>query len=429
MRIVHISRFHRGGGFIGIERLHRGLLQQGHDSSIFVAEHHAEDQDPTVRVFVPRRGQISRLRHRMKRRLIAHDYARYLSTRPLDAGYFSDDRCEYGAEVLDQIPQCDVATIHSMDGVLDYRTLGGLARRAPIVRVLHAMEFFTGGCDYDLGCGKFVDRCGACPRLGSSNPRDLSRQIWLRKRAAIAAVPRGRLWLVAPSRWIAGEARRSSLARGLPVKVIPNGVDTEVFRPRDPRVAREVLGVPLDARVVLFVAEWMYRPAKGFAILAAVLQGMSNVSNLMLVSVGTGRPATDVGVPHLKVPAIRSERLLSFVYSAADLLVIPSLQENFPFVVLEAMACGVPVVGSDVGGIAEQVRPGVNGFLVPARDPAALREAILRLLKDPTLHTEMSNRARSSVLERYTLTRQTQSYIELYTAILANRTSQIATVS
>jgi glycosyltransferase involved in cell wall biosynthesis len=306
--------------------------------------------------------------------------------------------------------------------VLDYRkTLGQLARRARIVRVLHAMEFFTGGCDYDLNCGRFADRCGACPMLGSRDPRDLSHQIWLRKRAALMEVPPERLWLVAPSRWIAGEVGRSSLAGRFPVKVIPNGVDTDVFRPRDPRVAREVLGIPSDACVVLFVAEWMARPAKGLGVLASALQQMADVPHLTLASVGTGRPSVDVGVPHLKIPAIRSERLLSFVYSAADLLAIPSLQENFPFVVLEAMACGLPVVGSGVGGIAEQVRPGVNGLLVPPGDPAALRDAMLRLLMDAGLRAELSTGARRTVLEEYGLAQHVRHYIELYDAILANR--------
>lgn len=370
---------------------------------------------------------MSRLRRLMRRRLIVRDRARYLSARPPDAGYFADDRCEYGAEVLDQIPPCDVATIHGMDGLLDYReALVGLARRAHIVRVLHAMEFFTGGCANDLGCGKFVDRCGACPLLDSRDPRDFSRQIWLRKRSAIAAIPRGRLWVVAPSRWIAGEVKRSSLVHDLPMAVIPHGIDTDVFRPRDRQVAREVLGIPADGLVVLFVAEWMWRHTKGFAILAEALQGSADIKNLMLVSVGTGRPAIDVQVPHLKLPPVRGERLLSFVYSAADVLVVPSLQENFPFVVLEAMACGLPVVGSDVGGIPEQIQPGVHGLLVPARDPAALRDGIIRLLKDPAMRAEMSTRARRRVLEEYTLARHVRRYIELYDAILSNRPEDIA---
>lgn len=394
-----------------------------------MTENQADEPDPTVRVFVPRGGRISRLRRRLRRRPIARDHARYLSVRPRDAGYFTDDRCEYGEEVLDQIPPCDVATIHSMDGVLDYRALGALARGAHIVRILHAMEFFTGGCDYDLGCGRFVDRCGACPRLSSNDLHDLSRQIWLRKRAAIAAVPRGRLWLVAPSRWIAGEAKGSSLARDLPLTVIPNGIDTDVFRPRDRQVAREVFGIPADARVVLFVAEWMYRPAKGVTVLATALQGMVDVSNVMLVSVGTGWPAIDMPIPHLKLPAIRNERMLSFAYSAADVVVIPSLQENFPFVVLEAMACGVPVVGSHVGGIAEQIRPGVNGLLVPAGNPAALRDAILQLLTDPVMHAAISTQARRSVLEEYTVAQQVRRHIELYDAIISNRAEAIATAT
>ena len=314
-----------------------------------------------------------------------------------------------------------MSTIHNA-GTLDYRdAFGTLARRVPIARVQHSMEFFTGGCDSDYGCGKFVDRCGACPLLGpagSKDPEDLTRQIWLRKRAALSAVPPGRVRLVAPSRWIARQIQRSSLARDFPVTVIPLGVDTDVFRPRDRWAARELFGVPQDARVVVFVAELMWRRVKGLPVLASALQGLTDFPGATLVTVGSGRPAVDVGIPHIKLPAVRGERLLSFMYSAADVVAVPSLGDNFPQVVLEAMACGVPVVGSDVGGIPEQVQPGVTGLLVPPGDASALRDALFRLLSDPALRAEMSVQARRRAEAEYTLAHYVRRYLDLYEAML-----------
>src|SRR5208282_295376 len=117
------------------------------------------------------------------------------------------------------------------------------------------MGALTGGCHYDNGCGKFTARCGACPVLGSSIEEDLSRQIWLRKQAALENVPAGRMHLVGTSRWIAAEAKRSSLLGRFASTIIPNGLDIADFAPRDKGFSRDTLGVPRDKKVVLFVAD------------------------------------------------------------------------------------------------------------------------------------------------------------------------------
>jgi glycosyltransferase involved in cell wall biosynthesis len=117
--------------------------------------------------------------------------------------------------------------------------------------------------------------------------------------------------------------------------------------------------------------------------------------------------------------SIHNDAILSLVYSAADLLVVPSLQENLPLVPLEGMACGIPVVGSDISGIREVVRPGVSGRLVPSKDPAALRGGIAQLLDDPAARAEMSTQGRRLVIEEFSLPLQVRRHIELYTAILS----------
>lgn len=422
MRIVLIGKRERGGGMIAAPRLHRGLQQQGHQSTLFLLEREEEDYDPTIRRFSASRDLLSRIRRRAGALRIARDYARYRSSRPRGAEHFSDDRAPYGGDVLQQIPPCDVVNIHFMNGFLDYQAvLGPLARRTPIVRTLHDMEFFTGGCHVDGGCGRFVDRCGVCPQLGSRAFNDLSHQIWLRKDAALRSVPAGRLWLVTPSQWLAAEVGRSSLAGRFPLAVIPHGVDTEVFRPRDRAAARDVLGIPPDARVLLFVSDYMHRPTKGFAVLAEALNGLTHDPRLVLLSVGSGRPATEVRIPHVKLNSVRNDSLMSLVYSAADVLVVPSLQETFSLAALEAMACGIPVVGSAVGGIREVVRPGVTGLLVPPKDVAALREAIQQLLGDPARRAEMSAHGRQLAVEEYPLALHVRRYVELYDAIRSDR--------
>jgi glycosyltransferase involved in cell wall biosynthesis len=418
MKVVHLSSVDIGhGAAIAAYRLHRSLLHLGHNSMMFVAKKLTDD--PTVTVFQPPRDPFSRLRRRLQRERIKLSWARYRS-RPAGSGILSDDRVPGGADLLAQLPAGDVINIQSMYDFVDFRAFfPSVPQHTPVVRTLHDMTFYTGGCHYDAGCGRYTERCGACPQLGSRKERDLSRQIWQRKHAALSTLPPGCLHLVAVSHWVANEAKRSSLLQNFPVTVIPLAVDTEVFRPRDRRVARDALGIPHDASVVLFVAGLVSEPRKGFALLAQALEGLRHLPNLLLLSVGIGQPPVKVQVPQVHLGQINNERLLSLVYSAADVFVIPSVEDNLPQTVLEATACGTPVGGFAVGGIPDMVRPGVTGLLVPAQDVIALRAAIRDLLQDPARRAEMAANCRRIAVEEYAQEVQARRYIELYQTILA----------
>jgi glycosyltransferase involved in cell wall biosynthesis len=419
MRVVHVSRFETGGGAaLAANRLHGSLRRQGVDSTMFVAEKLTDD--PAVTVFQPPRDLLSRLRRRLQYKRLTYSMRRYESARLADQASFNDDRVPGGRDLVTQLPAGDVINIHVMYGFADYRTfLAAVPQHTPVVRTLHEMSFFTGGCHYDVGCGKYTERCGACPRLGSHRERDLSRQIWRRKRAILSTIAPGRLHLVAPSRWLANEAKRSSLLQKFPVTVIPLALDTEVFCPRDRRGAREALGIPSDALVVLFVASLISQPIKGLALLVEALNGLGHLRDLLLLSVGRGQPPVEVQIPHLPLGYLGNERLRSLVYSAADVFVIPSLYDNLPQTVLEATACGTPVVGFAVGGIPDMVRPGITGLLVPALDVNALRAAIRALLQDRTRRAEMAANCRRIAVAEYALEVQARRYIELYEMILA----------
>ena len=424
MKVVHFSTTidKRNGAGLAAYRLHRGLIRLGHDSTMFVAEIQGEPNDPSVTLFRPPRDLLSRARRRLRRLRKARGLARYRAARP--AGYegFSDDRNPYGAELVAQLPPCDIINIHVMVNFLDYRGFFAAAPgHAAVVRIMHDMNFFTGGCHYDAACGKHATRCGACPQLGSRKERDLSREIWQRKHVALSAVEPGRLHLVTPSRWLANEARRSALLRDFPITVIPNGSDTEVFRPRDRYLAREILRVPQDALAILFVAEPVTRHHKGFVLLAQALDCLEDVRNVLLISAGSGKPPLEVRVPHLRLGHVADERLLSLAYSAADVFVIPSLQDNCPQTVLEAMACGTPVIGFAVGGIPDMVRPGVTGLLVRPQDVTALSSAISELLRDPPTRMEMAANCRRIAVEEYAQEVQARRYVDLYGSILADR--------
>src|SRR5688572_23350647 len=327
MRILHLSATDVAGGAArATYRLHMGLRRLGHDSRMLVGKKWGEDE--SVEGIKPPKDLVSRIRRKLRRRRIQADFAKYLPTRPGKLEPFSDDRTEHGPAILRQLTPADVINLHWIAGFLDHESFfAGIPKNVPLVWRLADMAPCTGGCHYDEGCGKFENCCGACPQLGSTDENDLSRQVWQRKYDALGR--HGKLHLVATSNWIAQQSRRSSLLREFPVTVIPNGLDVEDFAPRDKNFARDTLGLPQDARIVLFAAESLGVKRKGFALLLEALAGLRDEPNLLLLSVGSTKATVESPVPQVNLGRINIDRYLSLAYSAADVFVIPSIQESF----------------------------------------------------------------------------------------------------
>jgi glycosyltransferase involved in cell wall biosynthesis len=197
-----------------------------------------------------------------------------------------------------------------------------------------------------------------------------------------------------------------------------------MFCPRPQQAARSLLGLPEDAFVVLFAATSLGLRRKGLFLLAQALAAPLMSEKLCLLSLGNGLPDLNIPVPIKHLGKIQDELLLSCIYSAADVFVCPSLQDNLPNTVLEAMACGTPVVAFDVGGIPDMVRPGITGLLAPAGDPAALHDSIVELLQSPTKRAEMAAACRRVAIEEYGLESQARRYTQLYETALQRLASQ-----
>ena len=196
--------------------------------------------------------------------------------------------------------------------------------------------------------------------------------------------------------------------------MIPYGLDTNVFRPLDRRLARDVLGLPSDAPVILFLADWVTEARKGFSLLREALEGIQNISNLHLLAIGNGAPDIAVNFPMVKLGYFAEERFLPLIYSAADLFVLPTLEDNLPNTALEALACGIPIAAFNAGGVSEIVRDGIEGRLVARGDVAGLRQAICDMLSEPDTLREMGARARQRATQEFTLELQARRYLELY---------------
>jgi glycosyltransferase involved in cell wall biosynthesis len=372
-------------------------------------------RDPTVVTFAPTMDLTSRLRRRLRAEMISRSFSRYLPSRPAGYERFSDDRSLDGVGVVRQLPPCNVVNLHWIAGFVDYQGFfSTIPERVRIFWRLSDMNALTGGCHFDHGCGRHTAGCGACPQLGSTDARDLSHQIWHRKQAVFSRLEPERLHIIALNRWMAKIVSQNPLLGKFPVTIIPNGVDTNVFAPHDIRFARAALGIPQDRQVVLFAADVVANRRKGFALLAQALNELHDFQRLFLVSVGASTLRIQTDTPHLHLGHVDNDGLLSLIYSAADIYVIPSLQDNLPNTVLEAMACGTPVIGFDVGGIPDMVRPGITGLLVPAGDVMGLSGAISELLRCPDKRAAMAVDCRRIAVDEYGQEMQVRRYLELY---------------
>lgn len=420
MRIAHLAWSDTSGGAaIAAHRLHRGLRRIGVDSRMVVAE--TRRLDETVQVAARGQKMSERLRCRIRSKMISRDFARYRTTRPAHLERFSDDRAWEPNVLPDSLPKADLYNLHWVAGFLDYRTFfARVPHDVPLVWTLHDMNPFTGGCHYSAGCERFVATCGACPALGSTDSKDLSAAIFRRKCAAYARLNPERVRVVAPSVWLSREASRSALLSKFDISTIPYGLDTEIFQPRGRAIAREVFGIPQDLRVVMFVAHSFQSHRKGMDLLLAALAEQNVSRDIGVISVGMNE--LSAGMPGgccYALGELNSERLMSFAYSAADLFVLPAREDNLPNVVLEAMACGTPVVAFDVGGLPDMVRPDVTGLLVPADNVQALRESIETLLNDKERLARMSRECRRVAIEEYGLELQAERYRQVYEELLA----------
>lgn len=313
----------------------------------------------------------------------------------------------------------DIVHLHWIcNGLVRLESLRKLKK--PVVWTLHDSWAFTGGCHLPGDCRRYQQACGACPVLGSMRDNDLSRKVWARKRRVFADID---LTIVTPSRWLADCAKSSSLLAGKQVEVIPNGLDIDKFRPLDKREARNLLGLPLDVHLVLYCgSQAAVDPNKGVALLVEALksQAIREGSLFELVVFGT---SAGLGFDNLRIKThylgrMSDEVSISLVYSSADLLVLPSREENLPYTVMESMACGVPCVAFDVGGVSDLIDHMTNGYLASPYDTHELGAGIVHLLDDRPLLRGMSEKARGKVVAEFDQKDVASRYLDLYHRIV-----------
>jgi glycosyltransferase involved in cell wall biosynthesis len=233
-----------------------------------------------------------------------------------------------------------------------------------------------------------------------------------------------RVTYVACSKWLADEARKSALLKGQVVTNIPNPIDTRVFRPQDKQQARQSLGLPTDKRIILFVSQRVTDPRKGMsyfvdAVQQLVAQHPEMKQNTVVAILGghAEEVASRLALPAHPLGYVSTPQRIVEVYNSADVFVLPSLEDNLPNTIMEAMACGVPSVGFRIGGIPEEIDHLQNGYVAAYRDATDLAAGIWWSLYEAD-HSQVSAACLHKVAHSYSQQSVANRYIEVYEAAL-----------
>lgn len=416
MKVLHLSTYHQSGGAaIAASRLNQALNRAGVSSEMLVSETRAEE--PTVTSLAQTAWQ-----KRWATARFALDRLTFLPFERSRDVRFAFSPALIGTDISQHplVQQADILHLHwTTFGFLSTRSLGELmSLQKPVVWTMHDMWSFTGGCHHSGSCEGYQHQCGNCPFLRLPAPDDLSNSGWLRKQTAYR---NARLTPVGCSQWLANRARQSSLFGGLSVQSIPNPLDTGLFSPIEKTVARQELNLPTTKRLILFAAAKVSALGKGFSYFQQALgllrQQLTQAEEVELLIFGGGDESLLQELPfkYHFLGSLKNPRQIIAAYSAADLFVIPSLEENLPNTIMESMACGTPVVGFEVGGIPEMVQHQQNGYLVKYRSVDDLARGIQWVLEQPeAVFAQLSANARNHVVANYDETVVARRYIDLY---------------
>lgn len=336
-------------------------------------------------------------------------------------GLFSVDTARFGMDITQrqEFKEADIIHLHWINqGMLSLKDMAKIFRSGKkIVWTMHDMWPFTGVCHQSGACTGWQEGCGNCPLLQRPGNRDISARTFARKAKVYAGAP---LTLVGCSRWLAGLARQSSLLGTKKIVDIPNAIDTVFFCPGDKEKARISLGIPQDRKVLLFTAYKVTDPNKGIDYLRKALAILKNrnprlAEQIVLVAVGREAEALTGTIPVDLMPCgyVSSPETMRDYYRAADVLMMPTLMDNLPNTIVEAMACGTPCVAHEIGGIPQMIDSGKDGFLVRFKDTEDLALRMEETLSSPR-YAEMSAAARRKAAETYAEDRVAEQYIRLY---------------
>ena len=419
LKVVHLCSQDFGGAGKAAYRLHKGLQSIG-VNSIFITVN-KQSGDPSVKVIPDQTSNevkecINPATYQSV--LMNENYARWWGQlgvylqRSKSIELFTDTVAPFKLNLIKEISEADVINLHWTSGMLDFENLAATFKGKNIVWTLHDMNSFTGGCHYNQGCQKFKTGCGNCPLLNSGIENDLSKRIFSIKEKSYKNLD---IQIVTPSKWLGETAQESFLFSKFAVYVIPYGLPTDTFAAGSKDDIKKKIGIPPQYKVILFGADNLGNERKGFAYLLKALEKLKTKDDFILATFGNLPSEIKLNGKFKVITfgSIPGENELAMIYNAADVFVLPSLEDNLPNTVLESLSCGTPVVAFNIGGIPDMIRHKKTGYLAEYKNPQSLAEGISWIINNKNLK-DISHDCRKEALEKYPLELQAKNYLTIY---------------
>ncbi|MCE6992734.1 glycosyltransferase family 4 protein [Dyadobacter sp. CY323] len=413
--VLHLSTFHlEGGAGVAATRLHRALLKSGIDSHLLV---------PTLQSDERNAGQLATSTWKSRKA-----FGRFVAERLYFLPHEKDKSIRFafspavaGADISQHplVKKADILHLHWVNfGFLSLSSLEKLfSLGKPIVWTMHDMWTVTGGCHYSRGCDHYLSHCNYCPYLAKPDRYDISFDQFEVKRKLYALA---KMALISPSFWLKDLTKNAALTGHLNALTIPNCIDTNLFKPLDKINVRTELQLPTNKKLILFAGANTQDPRKGFLYFREAIEHLKmSYENIEVLIFGKAdnQSFTSFPVPvHYLGKITHSEEIVK-VYNAADMIVVPSLEDNLPNTIMEAMACGTPAVGFATGGIPEMIDHKHNGFVAELKSPTSLSEGIKWVLKENT-EGILSENAREKVLNQYSEGVVASQYQTIYQSLM-----------
>ena len=413
MRVLIVNTSERmGGAAVAANRLMEALNNNGVKAKMLV-----RDKD-TTNLSVCALPQTWQLRwHFLWERLCI-----WMHLHLKRAHLFEIDIANCGTDItsLPEFKEADIIHLHWINqGMLSLKGICKILQSGKhVVWTMHDIWPATAICHLTMDCRHFETQCRNCrllPSGGSNN--DLSAHIWKQKQQVLDGK---RITFVTCSQWLGGEARMSALLSKQEIFTIPNPIDTHRYHPTDKKKARQSLGLPIDGRIILFASQRVTNPNKGMQYLIEACRLMTSEhpdccthTSVAILGGHAEEIANQLPFPTHALGYVNDEQRIVAAYNAADVFVLPSLSENLPNTIMEAMACGVPCVGFRVGGIPEMIDHLSNGYVADFRNAADLSKGIHYVL-DEADQQMLSHHCLQKVAHNYSQQSVAKRYIEVY---------------
>lgn len=403
MNILHINTTDSGGAAKALIRLQEGLIKLGINSKTLTLYHNSNSYKKEIYPFLNGHHTFwNKTKYAVSYRFDKYKKEKVVKEKSDNYEVISFAHTVYDLHNNPLVAEADLIHLHWVGNFLDYGSFFKKINK-PVVWTLHDMNPFKGIFHYENDLNSNLD-----------DFLDLEKKHLKVKKQALKGFDK--LHVVCLNDWMKSCSKESEVLKKFPHYLIPNGLDLNIFKPTQKTTARKILNLPTDKKVILFIADSVTNKRKGFHYLKEALE-LFERQDFICAVVGSH----DIQINDdrfITLDFINDDRLLNAVYTASDFCVVPSTEDNFPNTILEAMACGCPVIGFDTGGIPEMIRNNETGLLCENKNIGQLAQKISDLLENKALRVCMGLEGRKVAEKYYSNSLQAKKYLALYNSIL-----------